>query len=751
MEKEHLVEDGASSRSSLKRTIGLPGASGVGVGAIVGGGILVLGGVALAESGPGAIAAFAINGFVATLTALSFAELASAFPESGGAYTYAKKVLSVRFAFAVGWVLWFASIVAAVLYALGFATYAVLLVQSLWEVAGGTPPAWLELRSVALVVASGATALYTFGLIRKVGGGSNWDTLGKMVVFVVLLVFGFIALGRRDPVTVQESLVPFFTSGAGGLITAMGFTFIAMQGFDLIAAVGGEVKNPQKTIPRAMLLSLVAALLIYLPLLFVVSTVGVEPGQSVSDLAADDPETLIATAAERFMGWPGFWLVVVAAILSTLTALKANLFAASRVAMTMAQDRTLPGMLGRIHPRRGTPVLATYATVLTLFVILFVLPDIAAAGAAASLIFLISFALAHWTALLARRRSATPPPFRVPLFPLVPVLGGLACVALALFQAVVVPSAGLIALGWLGLGVMLYIAVFSSRAQAVDAYAEARDPRLLRLRGRNPLALVPIANPAKAGPLVEVASALTPPEAGRIQLLTVVNPPGADWDGEPPPQLLTAQQVLHGAVMESFREQLAPEALFTVSAQPWEEIARIAHQHSAEILVLGLTKLSEQLESPQLEGLLNAVVAEVVILHAPDGWSLDSVRRILVPTAGRGGQDVIRARLLGAMGRKARREVVFLRVMPPNTPEDRQREAREALEELAQEEAPGFGKARVVVSDDPGGTILAHANETDLILLGIQRHGRRRKAFGDIPMRIARDGSCATIQVSRRG
>ncbi len=86
----------------------------MGVGAIVGGGILVLGGVALAESGPGAIAAFAINGLVAGLTALSFAEMSSAFPESGGAYTFAKKVLSVRLAFAVGWVLWFASIVAAV-------------------------------------------------------------------------------------------------------------------------------------------------------------------------------------------------------------------------------------------------------------------------------------------------------------------------------------------------------------------------------------------------------------------------------------------------------------------------------------------------------------------------------------------------------------------------------------------------------------------------------------------------------------
>jgi len=85
----------------LERHIGLVGATAIGVGAIVVGGILVLGGVALAETGPGAIVAFGLNGLIAALTALSFAELSSAFPESGGAYTYAKKVLSVRAAFAV--------------------------------------------------------------------------------------------------------------------------------------------------------------------------------------------------------------------------------------------------------------------------------------------------------------------------------------------------------------------------------------------------------------------------------------------------------------------------------------------------------------------------------------------------------------------------------------------------------------------------------------------------------------------------
>ena len=108
----------------LERSMGLLGATGVGVGAIVGGGILVMAGTAFVSTGPGAIVAFFLNGVIAVLTALSYAEMAAAFPESGGAYTFSKKVLSAPAAFMVGWVTWFASAVAAVLYALGFASFA---------------------------------------------------------------------------------------------------------------------------------------------------------------------------------------------------------------------------------------------------------------------------------------------------------------------------------------------------------------------------------------------------------------------------------------------------------------------------------------------------------------------------------------------------------------------------------------------------------------------------------------------------
>jgi amino acid transporter len=237
----------------------------------------------------------------------------------------------------------------------------------------------------------------------------------------------------------------------------MGFTFIALQGFDLIAAVGGEVRQPAKTIPRAMFISLGIALLIYLPLLVVISTVGVPAGGSVTAISEAHPETIVAVAAQHYLGPAGYWLVMVAGVLAMLSALQANLFAASRVGMSMARDRTLPAAMARISRNSGTPKTAVWVTGLIVLLIVLVIPDVAAAGAAASLIFLITFALAHWIAILVRQRSGQrPPPFRSPWYPAVPLVGGAACLSLAAYQGIVVPSAGLIAVGWIAVGGLLF-------------------------------------------------------------------------------------------------------------------------------------------------------------------------------------------------------------------------------------------------------------------------------------------------------
>jgi basic amino acid/polyamine antiporter, APA family len=738
--------------ADAERHIGLLGATGVGVGAIVGGGILALAGAAFAATGPSAIVAFGLNGVIALLTALSFSEIASKFPESGGTYTFAKKVLSVEAAFTVGWVVWFASIVAAVMYAVGFAYFSLVMISDLWRAAQGSAPDWLASPHMVTGLAVATTITLAIGLMRTTAGGGQWVNVIKVFVFGVLVLGGLWAVVRQPALDTRAMLRPFFTAGFGGLVQAMGYTFIALQGFDLIAAVGGEVRNPTKTLPRAMFLSLGIALAIYVPLLFVITTVGPPTGQTIGTAAAANPEGIVAIAAQQFLGRFGYWLVIVAAVLSMFSALQSNLFAASRIARAMARDRTLPAALSVLHSRRGTPTAAVAVTAALVSLIVLVVPDVGAAGAASSLIFLITFALAHWVAILVRQRSGRrPPPFRAPLFPIVPVVGGLACIALATFQGIVVPSAGIITVIWLGLGGILFLALFARRARVMDASLTAFDPELATLRGHTPLVLVPVANPQNAEAMITLANALVPAETGRVLMQTVAVAP-ADWqpDVDPTP-IEKSQVVVRELLREAAKMGIRVETLATIAPRPMEEIARVAQLHRCESVLLGLSELSDDSHGTQLESLLGALDANVVILRSRKDWRIASAKQILIPVAGRGGHGHLRALLLNSLLRSMNREVTLLSVLPTSARRDEVRRARRFLARLAEDEIRQQCQIELLQSDDALAAVAEHADRSDLLILGVQRHGRRKKLFGGFTRQIAQRTSCPMIVMSRRG
>ena len=736
---------------ALGRSLGLWRATGIGVGAILGGGVLALAGVAFAATGPGAIVAFALNGLIAALTALSFAELAAAFPESGGSYTFAKKILSVGAAFVVGWVVWLASIVAAVLYALGFASYAAFGAARLWAAVGDAPPPWLHARGSLLLVAVLATAVYAVQLSRKASGGGLWPTVGKVVLFCVLILVGLWVLPGELRLGVGDRLTPFFPGGARGLVQAMGYTFIALQGFELIAAVGGEVKDPRRVIPRAMFLSLGGVLAIYLPFLFIIATVGVQRGESITRLSVEDPATVVASAVETFMGPVGFWLVVVAAVLAMLSALHANLMAASRIALTMARDRNLPARLGVLDGDRGTPSAAVLATAVMVVALLVLVPDVAVAGAVSSLIFLVSFALAHGVNILMKlRRGSESTGVRLFGLPAVPLIGGLACSVLAIFQAFAVPSAGVIAFLWLALGMGFYSFLFSRRAGVVDAAAEGADPELLRLRGRAPLVLVPIAKPASTRAMVELAHAIAPPDAGRLLLHSVVQPPGTWERGDLSQQLVDVESILDQSLFISLGLGSTPEWLTTVAEDPWREIARVAELHDCESLLVGLGELSRATMSTRVEGLINAVRSDVVILRAPEGWIPASAERILVPVGGRRDQSMLRARLLSSLARGGRRRVTYLRVLPADASDRDRRSAEEGLALLARDETGDEAEVELRRSSDALGELTRISGEFDLVVVGLRRLARRQRTFGELSLRLATEVPTPLILISRR-
>ncbi|MFC1766632.1 APC family permease [Planctomycetota bacterium] len=727
------------------RQLGLLDAIGIGVGAIVGGGILALAGVTFAATGPSAVLAFALNGLIALITALSFAELSTAFPQSGGTYLFAKRVLSVSAAFNVGWVVWFASIVAAALYALGFAAFALDGCTALCPHA----PRWLGHPIAITLMALITTVSCTLYLCRTGNAGANWINILKIGVFGALILGGLWAWQRDRPPAV-ERLRPFLSRGMLGLAQAMGYSFIALQGFDLIAAAAGRIKQPRRVLPQAILLSLGIALVIYLPTLVLINVAGLAPGETLQAMAAQDPDSVVARAARVFLGPTGYWIVIVIGILSMFSALLANLYAAAHIAQAMAQDRTLPNRLERIHLQHGTPSTALWCTGILTCIILVLVHDVGRAGAAASLLFLVTFALAHLICILARLRKPNHTGFHTPWWPVLPGIGLVACMALAIFQGAAVPGAGLIAGTWLILGFFCFLWLFSRRARVYDAASESSDPDLLELRGRSPLVLVPIANPANAETMALLATCISPPRMGRVLLLNVAPFPDEEANGQ---ALQTTAEILRLSMAAAMRARIRVESLATVANNPWKEIDRVARAHRCASVLLGMADLADDAIRQRLENLASRLPGNVVIFRGPPSWHPRTVRHVLVPIGGRVAHNALRARLLNGLYRRVEQDlhIQYLLVLPTTTDDGARLRAERLWTRLVSDETHAPSQVRILLNDNIPAAILAAAEPTDLVLLGLNKKDTHRRVFGSITTQVVQDVQTAVMVIGQRG
>ena len=193
------------------------------------------------------------------------------------------------------------------------------------------------------------------------------------------------------------------------------------------------------------------------------------------------------------------------------------------------------------------------------------------------------------------------------------------------------------------------------------------------------------------------------------------------------------------------------EALTTVAQNPMEEISRVAKLHACESLLLGFSDLDKPAQQPAVEKLMTTLDADIVVLRAKQGWQPAQVERILVPVAGVSGHEHLRARLLGSLLRTGQRQVTFLRVLSVAATQDEVRRVRAELRELAEIELRGSGEIEVVLSGDPAAAIAQRANDFELVVMGTQRMGRRKKIFGDVIPQIARQTDCPLVVISRRG
>ena len=459
-----------SQQATFARDLGLFDATMIGIGAMIGAGIFVLTGIAAGEAGPASILAFALNGVVTLLTAFAYAELASAIPRAGGGYSFVRMAFPGATGFIAGWMLWFAYTVACSLYALGFAGYFwELLLKYAPQFATAVAGLIGEHTAVMVVTVLIGSAFIWLNIrgAEVTGKTENILTISKIIVLCIFIYFG-LKLIFSDTSVIATNLLPFFPKGFAGVMVAMGLTFIAFEGYDLIATVAEEIKDPEKNIPRATFIALITTVFIYLLILFVSLSAITNTGEPSWQFLGRFKETAIVRAAENFMPAVGVAVIVIGGLLSTMSALNATVMAASRVSFSMGRDLWLPKRMSEIHKKRRTPHIAILSTGVILLIMAITLP-IEAVGSAASLIFLLTFALVNLSVITLRRKyPEIPRRYKVPLYPFIPIAGFLLNIFLALYQFNFQPIAWYVTIGWISVGLLIYYAVFEKRAAVLE-------------------------------------------------------------------------------------------------------------------------------------------------------------------------------------------------------------------------------------------------------------------------------------------
>jgi len=392
---------------SLKRELGLLQTTMMGIGGAICAGIFVTLGYAATLAGTALITAMILCGIINLFTMLSYAELGAAIPSAGGEYTFAKASFGGFLSFATGWFEWISNMFYASFSAVGFAYLISYII----------PTINVPLIAVVTVV--------IFTLINIKGVKETGLTQTALVIVLLALLGIFISWGilTSQGVGTLEIKAP---EGFLGVLRASAFIFVIYLGGEAIAVAQAETKDPGKTIPRAILISTLALIFIYTTIAYVVFKI--VPSESLAGQASP-----LAYVAEQFMGPLGVGIITLAGIIAALSSVNTSTMAHSRVAYALARDGYFPKSFFNLSERFQTPLIALLVG--SVFTAAF-----AATGVvnfvtyATDFGFIIGFVFVNLSLIKLRRdKPDLYRPFKVPLYPLTPILGIIASLFLIIF------------------------------------------------------------------------------------------------------------------------------------------------------------------------------------------------------------------------------------------------------------------------------------------------------------------------------
>ncbi len=714
----------------LSRDLSLFSVTMIGVGAMIGAGIFVLTGIAAGIAGPAVILAFLLNGIVAFFTASAYAELGGSIPEAGGGYLWVKNTLPQPSGFLAGWMSWMAHSVACSLYATGFGAY---FGEVLYEFGFNLPihPEILK-RTLAVFI------VLIFSYINYKGAKETGRAGNVVTVLKVIILLFFVLLGLRiifsEPVRF-EHFKPFFSKGFGGILTAMGLTYIAFEGYEIIAQSGEEVKNPEKNIPRAIFLSLLIVIPIYIFVAFVaLGIVNPEANLKAWDILAQKKEIALVEAA-RGISVIGGIVILIGGLLSTISALNATIYSSSRVSFAMGRDYNLPEIFSRIHKKYRTPDGSIFISTVLIILMVILLPieDIASS---ADVMFLYLFIFVNISLIHIRRKKPhNLKGYKSPFFPLFPVIAILTQAVLIIVMFIYSPKSFFLSLLWVGAGVAIYY------AYSVKREKEEVGPKVLieekELVHKDFKINVAIKKENEIKSLMKIAIDIAKEKDGEIFLTHIIPLPPQTPLHAGKRLVEGRRKMLENAEKIGEKDEIPVSFSIRISHNVWQGILDSTHENKTNLLILGAgeIKIRGRLFGNIIEPLLQEAPSDICVLKIKN--DVKRYRKILVPTAG-GPNAKLAFEISTWIANQNKGKVTLMYIIKDKAEEEK---AKFWLSKT--KEGVKFRKKilneKIVEGKNILNTLLKQSENYDLVIIGASRENLwRRIRFGTIPEKLLR-------------
>ncbi len=695
-----------SIKVSLSRDLGLIDITLLGIAAMIGAGIFALIGIASGIAGPAILLAFLLNGIIATLTGLSYAELGSAVPEAGGSYVWVKEALGDFAGFLAGWCSWSANSIACALYAVTFGAF---LSEAIVRMMGVPLPQSLVAKVSSVAIVTFLTYVNYIG-VKESGRVGGIVTALKVAILLTFSAFGIYKTLIR-PNWVQ-AFTPFMPNGFAGVLAAMGLTYIAFEGYEIIVQSGEEVKNPEKNIPKAIILSLWIVVTIYLLVAFA-SLGAIQTNVPSWKYLGKLAEFGLIRIANQIMPF-GSILILIGGLVSTVSAMNATIYSSSRMAFAMGRDAFLPRIFSRIHRKNRTPYYAIFFSYI-IVVFLSVAP-IEVVATAADIMYLTIFMLVNFVVIVLRyRRPDLKRAFKAPLIPYLPLIAISMQILIGYFLIREIKQGSIVfgaAFLWILVGCIVYFAYSEKKKvekleEIAKTVYEEMPIREVKFR-----ILVPIANPGYADKLIRLASLIAKERNGGIILLNVVTIP----DQTPPSGAMRYVENAKDFLSKLIKSMEVPAGgVIKIGHSTSEAILNTVEEMKPNLIIMGWrgrTFRKDFVLGSTIDPVLLRAKCDVAVVRFEPTWS--EIKRILISTAG-GPHAVLAAELARDLAKQTNASVTLLYV---GKSEEERKRAEKAFKETLEPLEGIKVDTKFLIDRNVVDRIAEESENYDIVLIG---------------------------------